>query len=181
MLHKNSTTHMKWSGLSTKDMIDEQKGNHQGGLTSGDEWNIYNNEMIKQLEEAGTEFDKISGISTSCVAVADDVAPCATASNPRDSLHQMQYMLSIVEDHGTQLHMKFGQEKCKLLISARPKQIKNVQALLQAEPELLTFYGSPVQTVEDSYVHIGVPQATHKQSQVMADYRIEKAQNISYK
>ena len=137
--------------------------------------------MIKQLEEAGTEFDKISGISTSCVAVADDVAPCATAVNPRDALHQMQYMLSIVEDHGTQLHMKFGQEKCKLLISARPKQIRNVQALLQAEPELLTFYGSPVQTVEDSYVHIGVPQATHKQSQVMADYRIEKAQNISYK
>ena len=93
----------------------------------------------------------------------------------------MQYLLNIVEDHGTQLHMKFGQDKCKLLISARPKKIKNVQALLQSEPELLTFYGSPVQTVEDSYVHIGVPQATLKQSQTMADYRIEKAQNISYK
>ena len=38
MLHKNSTTYMKWSGLSTIDVIDEQKGNRQGGLASGDEW-----------------------------------------------------------------------------------------------------------------------------------------------
>ena len=93
----------------------------------------------------------------------------------------MQHLLNIVEDHGTQLHMKFGQDKCKLLISGRPKQIKNVQKLLQEEPELLTFYGSPVQIVDESYVHIGVPQATHRQSQTMADYRLEKAQNISYK
>ena len=94
-----------------------------------------------------------------------------------EALHQMQHLLNIVEDHGTQLHMKFGQDKCKLLISGRPKQIKNVQTLLQEEPELLTFYGSPVQTVEDKYVHIGVPQATRRQSQTMADY----SQNISYK
>ena len=76
----------------------------------------------------------------------------------------MQDLLSVVEDHGTQLHMKFGKDKCKLLISGRPKKIKIVQSLLQAEPELLTFYGTPVQTVEDYYVHIGVPQAPTKQS-----------------
>ena len=56
-----------------------------------------------------------------------------------------------------------------------------MQALLQTEPELLTLYGLPVQTVEDPYIHIGVPQATFKQSQVMADYRLEKGQNMSYK
>ena len=55
------------------------------------------------------------------------------------------------------------------------------QALLQTEPELLTFHGLPVQTVEEPYVHIGVPQATFKQSQAMADYRLEKGQNMSYK
>ena len=52
---------------------------------------------------------------------------------------------------------------------------------MKSEPELLTFYGTPVQTVEDPYVHIGVPQAPFKQSQVMADFRIEKGQNITYK
>ena len=150
--------------MSSVDVIEEGKGNRQGGLASGDEWKIYNNEMIKQLEDAGTECDKISGISTSCVAVADDVAPCATADHPRDALHSMQDLLSVVEDHGTQLHMKFGKDKCKLLISGRPKKIKIVQSLLQAEPELLTFYGTPVQTVEDYYVHICVPQAPTKQS-----------------
>ena len=56
-----------------------------------------------------------------------------------------------------------------------------MQTLLQAEPELLTFHGTPVQTVQDQYVHIGVPQAPLRQSQVMADYRIEKGQNITYK
>jgi hypothetical protein len=154
-------------------VIIEGKGNRQGGLASGDEWKIYNNDMIEQLENEAFESDNISGISTSCVAVADDVAPCTTTDHPRDVLHQMQHLLSVVEDHGTQLHMKFGQDKCKLLISARPKKIKTA--------ELLTFYGSSIQTVEEHYVHIGVPQAVFKQSQVMADYRIEKGQNMSYK
>ena len=77
--------------------------------------------------------------------------------------------------------MKFGKQKCKLLISGRPTKIRKVQSLLKSEPELLTFYGTPIQTVEDQYVHIGVPQAPFKQSQVMADFRIEKGQNISYK
>ena len=58
--------------------------------------------------------------------------------------------------------------------------VKTVEVMLRNEPELLTFYGTPVQTVKDSYVHIGVPQAPHNQSKVMSDYRIEKATDISY-
>ena len=180
LLHRNSTTHIKWNGKSSVNSITEGKGNRQGGLASGDEWKLYNNKMIKQLEDEAPEIDKISGISTSCVAVADDVAPSATGDLPRDVLHNMQHLLYIVEDHGTQLHMKFGKDKCRLLVSGRQKKIKAVLDLLKDEPMLLTFYGTPVQVVETQYVHIGVPQATFKQSQVMADYRIEKAQNISY-
>ena len=67
--------------------------------------------MISQLEQCAKETDIISGVSTTCVAVVDDVAPCATADHPRDALHQMQHLLNIVEDHGTQLHMKFGSDK----------------------------------------------------------------------
>ena len=137
--------------------------------------------MIHQLEKNAKEPDIISGVSTSCVAVADDVAPCATASSPRDAIHQMQLLLNIVEDHGTQLHMKFGSSKCKLLISGRPSKVKAVTTLLSEEPEILTFYGSPVNTVKDHYVHIGVPQAPQQQSKTMIDYRIEKAQDMSYK
>ena len=180
LLHKNRTTYIKWNGLSSVDFIDEGKGNRQGGLASGDEWKLYNNQMIKQLEEEATEDDKISGIPTTCVAVADDVAPCATAEHPRDALHSMQHLLNVVEDHGTQLHMRFGKAKCKLLISGRPKMVKTVENMLKEEPELLTFYGSPVNTVEDHYVHIGVPQAPHNQSRVITDYRIARATDVSY-
>ena len=137
--------------------------------------------MIKQLEQCAKEPDFISGVPTSCVAVADDVAPCATASHPRDATHQMQLLLNIVEDQGTQLHMKFGADKCKLLVSGRPNKIKAVTALLKDEPEVLTFYGTPVKLVEDYYVHIGVPQAPQKQSEVMVDYRIARGQDMSYK
>ena len=60
-------------------------------------------------------------------------------------------------------------------------QIKAVTALLKDEPEVLTFYGTPVKLVEDYYVHIGVPQAPQKQSKVMVDYRISRGQDMSYK
>ena len=66
-------------------------------------------------------------------------------------------------------------------ISARPKLLKCVENLLNDEPELLTFYGTTVQTVDEPYVHIGVPQAPRNQSKVLTDYRIARAQDISYK
>ena len=169
LLHNNSSTYVKWNGLITEEVIREGKGNRQGGLASADEWKLYNNEMISQLEKYATEDDQISNVPTSCVAVADDVAPCATATQPRDALHQMQLLLNIVEDHGEQLHMKFGANKCKLLISGRCSKIKTVNTLLDEEPGLLTFYDSPVNRVEDYYVHIGVPQAAQNQSKVIVD------------
>ena len=117
---------------------------------------------------------------TTCVAVADDVAPCATGDHPRDALHQMQLLLNIVEDHGTQLHMKFGSEKCKLLVSGRAAKIKVTKSILEEEPGVLTFYGTPVNQVKDYYVHIGVPQANSNQSKTIVDYRITKSQDTTY-
>ena len=60
LLHKNSTTHIKWNGRTTVQSIREGKGNRQGGLASGDELKLYNNQMIKQLEEEATISEKIS-------------------------------------------------------------------------------------------------------------------------
>ena len=59
---------------------------------------------------------------TNAIAILDDVAPCAIAENPREAIHRMQLLLNIVEDHGIQNHIEFGTAKCKLLISARPRQ-----------------------------------------------------------
>ena len=60
------------------------------------------------------------------------------------------------------------------------KKITAVENLLSEEPQLLTFFGKPVSTVEESYNHIGVPQAVRKQSQVASKYRISKGKDISY-
>ena len=48
LLHQNSTTYVKWNGQITEDVIIEGKGNRQGGLASANEWNLYNNEMIRE-------------------------------------------------------------------------------------------------------------------------------------
>ena len=76
--------------------------------------------------------------------------------------------------------MKFGVDKCKLLISARPKKLKEVETLLKDEANILTFFGKSVKLVEDFYQHIGVPQASRNQSRVIIDQRISRATDISY-
>ena len=93
----------------------------------------------------------------------------------------MQLLLNIVEDQGIQHHMEFGTDKCKLLIAARPGKLRAVETLLNDEPGILTFYGYPVTQVEESYIHIGVPQSPRHQSSNSVDYRITKGQNIGYK
>ena len=122
----------------------------------------------------------MAGHPTSVVALADDLAPTVMDSSTRDVLHKMQLLLNIVESHGNQLHMEFGENKCKLLITARSKKLKEVENLLSEEPNLLTFYGKPVALVEEPYIHIGVPQAPRQQSKAVSEYRIAKGQDMSY-
>ena len=81
----------------------------------------------------------IENLPTNCVTVADDVVPTVTGDTGREAVHKLQLLLNIVEAHGEQLYMTFGVDKCKLLISGRPRKIQALEALLQAEPELLTF------------------------------------------
>ena len=76
--------------------------------------------------------------------------------------------------------MEFGVAKCKLLITARPKKLKQVEELLSTEPGILTFYGKPVSLVDGSYTHIGVPQAPRQQSKTVTDYRVSKGEDITY-
>ena len=137
--------------------------------------------MLKDLEEHSVNEDIIAGTVTNVIAVADDVAPCAVADNPRDVIHRMQILLNIVEVHGVQNHMEFGKDKCELLIAARPAKLRAVEELLKNEPEILTFFGFPVNQVKDFYTHIGVLQSPRNQSRNAIDYRITKGHNITYK
>ena len=61
----------------------------------------------------------------------------------------MQLLLNIADDHGTQNHIQFGTDKCKLLICARPGNIRAVETLLKEEPGILTFFDQPVNLVDD--------------------------------
>ena len=103
--------------------------------------------MVSSLEEnCGT--DRMAGNPSSVVAVADDVAPTSMGNSPREAIHNLQNLLYIVEDWGRQLHITFGVDKCKLLISARKKKYEEVLNILNEEPEVLTFYGTPVSMVD---------------------------------
>ena len=179
-MHSRAETFVKWNGLMTDKTIKESIGTRQGGKSAAEEFKLYNNEMVRDLELACTKSDMMAGHPTSVVALADDCAPTVTDSDPRDVLHKMQILLNIVECHGRQLHMEFGVSKCKLLITARLKKLKQVEELLSTEPGILTFYGKPVSLVDESYTHIGVPQAPRQQSKLVTDYRVAKGENISY-
>ena len=181
LLHKNASTHIKWNGKISTNVIDENIGNRQGGYSSADEWKVYGDPMIREIEDNCVKEDIIAGAATNVIAVADDVAPCATGNNPREAIHRMQLLLNIVEVHGVQNHMEFGKDKCELLIAARPSKLNAVEELLQNEPGILTFYGFPVKQVQDFYTHIGVPQSPRQQSRNASDFRITKGQNITYK
>ena len=157
LLHKNATTHIKWNGNITKNVIKEAIGNRQGGYSSAEEWKVYGNPMIKDLEAHSNKEDFIAGVATNVIVIADDVAPCTMAESPREVIHRMQLLLNIVEVHGDQNHMEFGKDKCKLMITARPGKLRAVEELLKTEPGILTFYGLPVKQVEDFYIHIRVP------------------------
>ena len=181
LLHDNASTHIKWNGRVSNDVIFEKVGNRQGGYSSADEWKIYGNPMIKDLEGHCMSEDITENRATNVIAIADDVAPCVTAENPREVLHRMQIMLNIVENHGTQSQIKFGKSKCKLLITARPGKLRKIETLLNEEPNILTFYDEPIKQVDDFYVHIGVPQAPRSQSKHAVEYCITKGQNMTYK
>ena len=142
-MHANSETKIKWNGLITEKSIREKMGTRQGGKSASEEYKNYNNEMVRELERACTDTYMMAGHPTSVVALADG-APTVTDSAPREVLHKMQILINIVETHGSQLHMEFGVSKCKLLITARPKKLKEVEELLKSEPGILTFYGNPV-------------------------------------
>ena len=113
-MHSNAETQIKWNSLIAEKAIPESIGTSQGGKSAAEEFKLYNNEMVKELELACPDTDFMAGHPTSVVALADDCAPTVTDAEPREVLHKMQILLNIVEYHGTQLHMGFGVSKCKL-------------------------------------------------------------------
>ena len=81
---------MKWNGKVTENFIQEKKGNRQGGMSSAEEWKVYNNAMIADIEKACTENDMIENLQTNCVTVADDVVPTVTGDTGREAVHELQ-------------------------------------------------------------------------------------------
>ena len=114
------------------------------------------------------------------MGLADDTAPTSSGKTPREAIHHLQPLLYIVQHHGTQLHLTFGVDKCKLLITAKPHKLKAVENILKNEPNILTFFDEPVTLVEEFYVHLGVPQAPRHQSKHIIDYRLGKAMDLVY-
>ena len=97
LLHKNASSHIKWNGKISVNVIREAIGNRQWGYSSADKWKLYGNPMIKELEQHSVKEDIIAGSVTNVIAVADDVAPCAIAENPREVIHRMQLLLNVVK------------------------------------------------------------------------------------
>ena len=88
-MHSRAETFIKWNGLMTEKTIEESIGTRQGGKSAAEEFKLYNNEMVRDLELACPETDFMAGHPTSVVALANDCAPTVTDPEPRDVLHKM--------------------------------------------------------------------------------------------
>ena len=64
-------------------------GTHQGGKSAAEEFYLYNNEIVRDLELACNKSEMMAGHPTSVLAVADDCAATVTDSDPREVLHKM--------------------------------------------------------------------------------------------
>ena len=95
LLHFN---YLEWNGKVSVDVIQEATGNRQGGYYSADDWKLYGNPMLINLEEYCGNEDIIAGTKMNVITIADDVAPCASADTPREALHNMQLLLNIVQE-----------------------------------------------------------------------------------
>ena len=179
-MHKNSKKVIKWKGEKSE-IFDEEKGVRQGGIGAAEEYKNYTGNMLHNIESMAGK-DTLSGHPTSVVAVADDTAVSSRGINPREAISDLQVLLYATQDDGELLHTEFGADKCQLLISARPHKLRKTLKLLEEEPEILTFYGSPVTVVKpgDCYLHIGVPQAPVNQSKIAVDYRIKKGNEMFF-
>ena len=51
-MHANAETQLKWNGLLTEKSIPESIGTRQGGKSAAEEFKLYNNEMVRELELA---------------------------------------------------------------------------------------------------------------------------------
>ena len=83
LLHQNLSTHIKWNGNVSKSIIHEAVGNREGGYSSADEWKIYGNPMIKEIELHSQSEDYRANVGANVIAIADDVVSCASADSPR--------------------------------------------------------------------------------------------------
>ena len=88
---------IKWNGLLSSNSIPESIRTRLGGISATEEYKLHNNEMVKEIELACTYTDFMAGHPSSVVAdVADDLAPTVTDTDPRDVLHKMQLLQTLL-------------------------------------------------------------------------------------
>ena len=89
--------------------IHDQRGVEQGGVNSGDQFQLVNNSELISTNEAGLGLN-MGGISLGSVGVADDVALVSP------SPHALQSLLNISQTLTSSRHMVNVKEKTKLLV-----------------------------------------------------------------
>ena len=111
LLHKIATTHIKWNGKMSTDVIQEAIGNRQGGYSSKDEWKVYGNPMLKELEKNAIKEDFIAGAPTNVNPVDDDVATCSVGKLPGKHCTKCNYCRTMLKFTEHKNHMESGRDK----------------------------------------------------------------------
>ena len=132
-------------GTSLMGPILDQRGVEQGGVTSGDQFQLVNNEELVVTNSAGLGLN-MGGVSIGSIGVADDVALVSP------SPHALQSLLNISQSLTSSRKMVNVQEKTKLLLY-HPKS--DISASYWQETTPLTMAGATL-PLSSQAEHVGV-------------------------
>jgi len=108
-------TDAKMRDLYTEELLNVLCGVREGGNSSPLFFNIFFNDLITELKEAGVGT-AVAGLIMCCLFYADDIV--LIAQTPQ----KLQILLDICYKYGQRFHMSFGTDKCEVVVGVEADQ-----------------------------------------------------------
>ena len=93
--------------------IHDKQGLEQGGCNSSDHYKVYNNDLLKIIQQSAQGVDIGDGLTVTAVGQADDVA---IVSN---NIHSLKNALNLALNYCQRFHVELCPDKTKLLVLSR--------------------------------------------------------------
>ena len=166
-LYDSIKSKVKWKGQISNELIDDEQGLRQGGLTSADSFKTKENPLLNKIEDSPDAFH-IGAINVGAPTCADDVALCSKTLTGAKILNNIA-----IKDSCSQRYT-YSSTKSKVMIG-NPNNLSRLQ--LELFPISLLH-----ETLEEtvSEVHLGIHRNPRNKASPTVLARIKTARRAAY-